>query len=120
MSAARSPLTLPTTLLLAALASAGLAACGDDALTDPLRVRVSDDLAAPGDLSPDADGCVADPGAAATRYRVLEGDTLSGIALRVYGDAELWRAIAHANADRVGENGELRAGDELVIPFDGR
>ena len=113
------PLTRPPTLRLALLLGAVVSlgtACGDD----PLAQRLSDDLATPGDVIAEPAGCVADPGAAAVRYRVRRGDTLSDLALRVYGDAALWPEIAQANADKVGAEGELRAGDELVIPFAGR
>ena len=48
------------------------------------------------------------------RYRVREGDRLSLIALKWYGDPSAWRRIAAANA--ISPSDKLRLGRVLVIP----
>jgi nucleoid-associated protein YgaU len=102
-------LLAPAVLLAVALSTA---ACGDKGG----EVRRSTDVA-PGLTS---DGCVVlEPGAPVT-HRVSRGETLSSIALEVYGDAALWREIAQANPDVVRPDGGVDAGVELIIPFDGR
>jgi nucleoid-associated protein YgaU len=52
----------------------------------------------------------------ARTYVVRRGDTLRGIAARVYGDESLWRRIYRANRDRLRTPGALRIGMELRIP----
>jgi len=47
-------------------------------------------------------------------YTVREGDTLQGIAERVYGDASLWYKIAQANG--LGTNAPLVEGQVLALP----
>jgi len=49
-------------------------------------------------------------------YRVGGGDTLSGIALKVYGDRSRWREIQKANEAILGESSRLQVGQVLVIP----
>jgi len=49
-----------------------------------------------------------------TLRNVIEGDTLSGIAAQVYGDAARWRDIASAN--KIEDPFTLPAGTSLVIP----
>jgi nucleoid-associated protein YgaU len=52
-----------------------------------------------------------------TSYTVKPGDTLPGIAQRVYGDANQWRKIYDANHDAIGGNPNLiKAGTQLSIP----
>lgn len=102
-------------LLVAALV---LCACGDTSGAGGARRVSSDVVDGPG--ADAGEGCVADRGGAGVRYRVRNGDTLTGIARSVYGDARLWPEIAAANPDVVGPGGNLRIGDELVIPFEGR
>jgi nucleoid-associated protein YgaU len=48
-------------------------------------------------------------------YVAGQGETVSGIAARVYGNAELWRPIAIQNS--VDDPGSLREGTRLVIPL---
>lgn len=50
------------------------------------------------------------------RWIVREGDTLEIVAQKFYGDAAKADAIRQANADKIGEDGALTAGDELLIP----
>ena len=49
-------------------------------------------------------------------YRVQEGDTLTAIARRYYGDANKHQAILAANRDQLADAAALRAGMVLVIP----
>jgi S-formylglutathione hydrolase FrmB/phage tail protein X len=49
-----------------------------------------------------------------TRYTVVAGDTLSALAVRFYGDAELDRLIAAASG--IAESAVLNAGQRLIIP----
>ena len=49
-----------------------------------------------------------------TRYTVVAGDTLSALAVRFYGDAELDRLIAGASG--IAESAVLKAGQRLIIP----
>ncbi len=55
-------------------------------------------------------------------YHVIPGDTLSGIAWRVYGDASRWPQIATDNAARIADPDRIRPGQVLVIqpPHDRR
>ena len=104
---------VPSLLLATLLALA--TACGEG---DDVR-RSSSDVAPGPDAHVESDGCVVDAGGV-VRYRVERGDTLAGISERFYGDAELWREIAHVNPDVVKEGHLILVGDELVIPFEGR
>jgi hypothetical protein len=49
-------------------------------------------------------------------YIVQPGDTLSQIALKVYGQARLWPLIFEANRDKLSSPSLLRVGMELRIP----
>jgi len=53
---------------------------------------------------------------AATRYTVRQGDTLSAIAKREYGDAGAWRRIYEANRDQIDNPDLIHPGQELTIP----
>ncbi|HEX6133517.1 MAG TPA: LysM peptidoglycan-binding domain-containing protein [Longimicrobiales bacterium] len=58
-----------------------------------------------------------DTGAAqASRYTVKQGDTLSAIAKREYGDANAWRRIYDANRDQLDNPDLIHPGQELTIP----
>ncbi|MET0009595.1 MAG: LysM peptidoglycan-binding domain-containing protein, partial [Candidatus Thiodiazotropha sp. 6PLUC4] len=56
-----------------------------------------------------------DSGAETFDYHVIRGDTLSGIAWRVYGDASLWPQIAQDNAAQITNPAQIRPGQVLVI-----
>jgi len=49
-------------------------------------------------------------------YRVAPGDTLSGIAWRVYGDAALWPTLARGNAATISHPDRLFVGQVLTLP----
>lgn len=49
-------------------------------------------------------------------YVVQPGDTLSGIANKVYGNYRLWPVIFDANRDKISDPGLIRVGMELLIP----
>ena len=49
-------------------------------------------------------------------YTVIEGDTLSGIAKRVYGEANKWRRIYDANRDVIDDPDLIYPGQNLKIP----
>jgi len=62
-------------------------------------------------------GAVADPGAKGARtYTVKAGDTLSRIAKEHYGDANQWKKIHQANADRIKDPDKIQVGWTLNIP----
>jgi len=52
-------------------------------------------------------------------YTVCAGDTLSRIAGFMYGDAGLWKKIYEANREQIGNEGNIKVGQTLVIPADG-
>ncbi|MCB0192981.1 MAG: LysM peptidoglycan-binding domain-containing protein [Anaerolineae bacterium] len=49
-------------------------------------------------------------------YVVQPGDTLSGIAYKIYGDYSLWPIIYEANRDKISSPSLIRVGMELLIP----
>lgn len=50
-------------------------------------------------------------------YRVADGDTLAGLAQRLYGDRRRWVEIYNANRDQINDvNKRLVAGQVLDIP----
>lgn len=51
----------------------------------------------------------------ATYYTVIEGDTIDGIAYRLYGNAQLYWAIMDSNPQYLSEM-EIKPGDSLLIP----
>jgi nucleoid-associated protein YgaU len=82
-------------------------------------------LSAPGaaptaraDRTPDQDvrGGNSNPAPRFDTYVVRQGDTLRAIAARVYGDAERWRRIFHANRRLLDSPEDLLPGMELRIP----
>lgn len=89
------------------------AACGDGSTAR----LVSADLTDGGDP-----GCVVtdgrDPRAPST-WTVRDGDSLRRIARKVYGDEKLWKAIRDANPGKIGRDGVIVPGTELLVPRDG-
>lgn len=53
---------------------------------------------------------------AARTYQVRPGDTLSRIAVSVYGDASLWKKIYEANCEQMKNESDIKAGQTLTIP----
>jgi nucleoid-associated protein YgaU len=49
-------------------------------------------------------------------YVVQQGDSLSQIAKKFYGDATRWRDIYEANKDKIKDPKIIRSGHELRIP----
>jgi nucleoid-associated protein YgaU len=49
-------------------------------------------------------------------YVVVEGDSLSKIAKREYGDANKWRTIYEANKDLINDPDLIYPGQELKVP----
>ena len=49
-------------------------------------------------------------------YVVQRGDTLSGIASKVYGDRNQWNRIFEANRNSLPSPESIREGQTLVIP----
>jgi nucleoid-associated protein YgaU len=55
-------------------------------------------------------------GGAAQTYTVKAGDTLSGIAKHVLGDANAYHAIFDANRDQLSDPDKIKPGQVLKIP----
>jgi nucleoid-associated protein YgaU len=54
---------------------------------------------------------------AAQSYTIQDGDTLSSIAAKFYGDENQWNQIYEANREAIGENPDnIAVGLELTIP----
>ncbi len=51
-----------------------------------------------------------------TRYDVKDGDTLYGIAAKVYGQGGLWEKVREYNKDKLGSNGTIHKGVTLLLP----
>lgn len=66
--------------------------------------------------SPQPEGASARNGDRPKQYVVQEGETLSLIALRFYGRKSAWRRIQDANKTAVPPNGDVKAGQTLVLP----
>lgn len=58
----------------------------------------------------------ATQGADDRAYTVAEGDTLSSIALKIYGDSSKYRKIFEANRDVLSDENTLALGQQLRIP----
>lgn len=57
-----------------------------------------------------------EPAAEPRSYVVVQGDSLSKIAKRYYGDANQWRRIYDANRDQISNPDLIRPGQRLNIP----
>jgi nucleoid-associated protein YgaU len=90
---------------------------------DPNRLRIGAQIKippAPG-TTPSATSSAPEDSAATLdqtrQYRVQAGDTLSAIAIRLYGSASRWQRIYELNKDAIGSDpGRLRPGTVLVLP----
>ena len=77
-----------------------------------LDLRVNPSM--PGAQQAGATGAAA--GGGLQTYTVQPGDTLSGIAKRVYGDAGQYMKIFDANKDKLSDPDKIKPGQQLVIP----
>ncbi|HRC61431.1 MAG TPA: LysM peptidoglycan-binding domain-containing protein, partial [Candidatus Propionivibrio aalborgensis] len=75
-------------------------------ITDPGRIRPGQKIYVP--LSPAA-------GFRAIEYHVVRGESLSGIALRIYGDAQMWRAIYRDNERQLPNPDLIQPGQVLIL-----
>ena len=83
---------------------AGLAAASR--IADPARIRPGQNILVP--LSPSA-------GFRAVEYHVARGESLSAIALRIYGDAQMWRAIYRDNERQLPNPDLIEPGQVLIL-----
>jgi nucleoid-associated protein YgaU len=93
------------------------AASADGSTTEPPRISTpEDDAEDVADGAPEGeDGTGSAAGSGETRtYEVQSGDTLTGIAQRMYGDPQKFPLIAEAND----LDAQLVVGQELIIPPD--
>ena len=113
--------------LFAVAIAIGAAACGDGSsqrlvsadvtggsaescvVSDPRDPRDPRDARAPAMWTARATGT----------WTVRQGDSLRRIARKVYGDENLWKAIRDANPGKIGREGVILPGTELVVPRDG-
>ncbi|MHC5114746.1 MAG: LysM peptidoglycan-binding domain-containing protein [Planctomycetota bacterium] len=85
-------------------------------LVDPNRLRVGQTLRLPPRGTPREPVPPAAAGESRV-YTVRSGDTLSTIAIEVYGSSEQWKAIYAANRDKIGSDPDrLKVGMELTLP----
>ena len=73
------------------------------------------DPAARADFS-NAESQVSSPVDESTNYIVQDGDDLSRIAKRFYGDANAWKAIFETNRDQLADPEKVQPGQILKIP----
>ena len=86
----------------------------DEKQPDFSNLRGGSSTTAPATSSP-----AAAPTAVATAertYTVVEGDTLSGIAKRMYGQASAWKRIYDANREVIDDPDLIYPGQNLRIP----
>ena len=58
----------------------------------------------------------AKAGGTARRYTVKQGDTLASISRKFYKSSARWQKILDANADIISKPGDLKPGQNLIIP----
>ena len=75
-------------------------------IADPARIRPGQNILVP--LSPSA-------GFRAVEYHVARGESLSGIALRIYGDAQMWRVIYRDNERQLPNPDLIQPGQVLIL-----
>ena len=89
----------------------------DGAKPDFTNVRSGGSSTAPSpEPQADGDSSVMGSGDTDTYYVVVEGDTLSAIARRQYGDANKWGRIFEANRDLIKDADLIFPGQHLRIP----
>jgi nucleoid-associated protein YgaU len=67
-------------------------------------------------INPATDDVWPDINVGSTTYTVQSGDTLSGIAKRVYGDANKYQTIFNANTDKLDNPDRIQVGQTLTLP----
>ena len=91
----------------------------------PTEVVVSPSNASPSSMATDlpvipltvsAPAVAVRPVAPARSYTVRQGDSLSKIAYKVYGDATEWRKLQDANRATLGNSVNVKVGQVLVVP----
>ncbi len=80
-------------------------------LKDPQRPDFSDVTTGESSTAPAAPDATTE-----ANYTVVEGDSLSKIAQRFYGDAKEWRRIFEANKDQIENPDLIHPGQVLRIP----
>lgn len=89
----------------------------DKAKPDFSSVRSGGSSTAPAPSSqPPADRAETAPLSSGTTYVVVDGDSLSKIAKRHYGDAKKWRRIYEANRAVISNPDLIHPGQRLQIP----
>ena len=84
---------------------------------DPSYSDLHADIIVNSALTPKTAAAGAGGGATQERtYTVQEGDSLSKIAQKFYGDAGAYDKIFQANRDKLSDPNKVRAGAQLVIP----
>ena len=78
--------------------------------------EVSADIRVKPGAAPTSSAPAQAPAPAATTYTVQSGDTLSGIAKRLLGDANDYMAIFNANRDQLTDPDKIKPGQVLKIP----
>lgn len=114
--------------------AAGTPTGGPDANTSVFRPRGTlpepmartDQVPGPRGIPPTPTPTPGDATAAATqlpvstgklrRHPVQPNESIYALAVRYYGDGQLWKALAEYNGSRVGAGGALRRGVTLLIP----
>jgi nucleoid-associated protein YgaU len=94
-------------------------------LVDPIRLKIGQELKLP-DLKSDhkrsreefenVKDSITIPATKSQIVFVEPGDTLSGIAYRMYGKASLWRLIFDANRDKLRSPDRVQVGMKLKVP----
>jgi nucleoid-associated protein YgaU len=95
-------------------------------MKDPRRLKPGDQIRLPKDPTniqgkpapsgPTPSGQPASGTPNLTEYLVVKGDTLSGIAQKVWGSSKDWQAIVEANRSLLPDENALRPGMKLRIP----
>lgn len=75
-----------------------------------------DEVLAPARSTPKKSSTAGKSASRGNTYTVKKGDTLTGIAQKVYGDANRWDDIWRANKARVPNKDKLKVGTKLIIP----
>lgn len=72
--------------------------------------------AGPDGYHPESSPSPAVPQIPLTRYDVKDGDTLYGIAAKVYGQGGLWEKVREYNKDKLSASGTIHKGVTLMLP----